>query len=121
MGPYVYRNKKSFPFYFLFCTLRFRAKENPYRQYIANGAGKPAQVRRLTLKTEGVLKNFRDSAGRGDPPRSPAEPRDALPNPNRRRTGGLLWVPLLSMSSCAGYPKIIVLTFYLTYANLNYQ
>jgi hypothetical protein len=58
-GAFCVPQQKEFSvFSFLFFGLRFRAKENCYQQYIANGAGKPAQVRRLTQKPKVFLKIF---------------------------------------------------------------
>ena len=71
-GAFCVPQQKEFSvFSFLFFGFRFRAKENRYWQHIANGAGKPAQVKRLTPKPKVFSKIFGIPSEGGDPPRSP--------------------------------------------------
>jgi len=79
-GAFCVPQLKEFAiFRFLFFGLAFLTKENCYQQYIANGAGKPAQLRQLTQKPM-VFSKFSGFRLGVHPPRTP-EPGDATVYP----------------------------------------
>ena len=105
-GAFCVPQQKEFSvFSFLFFGLRFRAKENRYRQHIANGAGKPAQVRQLTPKPKVFSKIF------GIPPEGETRllpPEPGMPPLYVRLSRAAIFVPsALGKRGSAGFQPVL--------------